>query len=230
MNLHAEWLKTPTGQALLAQEHSLVRSVLQKIFGDHLLQIGSWGDAGLFLDSARTRHQALVDTGSEPQTGVQALVSHQHLAISTDSVDAVFLPHTLELSEEPHAVLREVHRILRPDGRLVVLGFNPMSLWGLRHQFAGQGYPPGVIRHISRRRMTDWLNLLSLSVDNISPVILPASSAGRNNILRKLTSSRPAYMVVATKETIPVNHVRPRVRRRARLVRGLVNPTTRNVA
>jgi SAM-dependent methyltransferase len=226
--LHPVWLSTTLGQSLLAQERLLVTDVFQQVFGDHLLQIGSWGAPDYFLDSARTRHQAIVDTQFGP--GVSAIISQGRLAVATDSVDAVFLPHTLELSQAPHAVLREVNRILRPDGRLVVLGFNPLSWWGLRQHFAPRGFPPGFVRHISRRRLTDWLSLLNLSIDRVARIASAplASSGGR--WLSRVPGTKPAYMVVATKETMPMAHVRPRVRRRTRLVRGLINPTTRNAA
>ena len=228
MKLHSEWLASPVGQTLLAQESALVRATLQQLFGDHILQIGRWGETSDFLAGARTRYSAVVD--AEPGPGVSGVVNPRRLSFATDSVDVVFLPHTLELSRSPHAVLREVQRILRPDGRLVALGFNPISWWGLRHQFVERGYPTGVVRHISRRRMADWLNLLNLRVDEITPVSMTTASGRPDNLFNWMSWSRPAYMVLATKETIPMTHVRPRIRRRARLVSSLVNPSTRNVA
>ena len=54
------------------------------------------------------------------------------LPIATQSIDLVLLPHVLEFAEEPHAVLREVDRVMMPEGRLVIVGFNPWSLWGMR--------------------------------------------------------------------------------------------------
>ena len=204
MNLHSEWLKTPVGRNLLAQERAVIGATLQQVFGDYIIQLGSWGEPDFFLDKARTRYKAVVNI--DPVPGIAACLSHENLAIATDSVDAVFLPHTLELSLEPHAVLREVYRILRPEGRLVALGFTPTSLWGLRHQFAEQGFPPGLVRHISRRRMSDWLQLLSLSIDQFAPITLGTSGRKRNSFWRKFFWSQPAYMVLATKEIVPMTH------------------------
>ena len=48
------------------------------------------------------------------------------------SLDLLVLPHTLELSVDPHMALREVERVLVPEGRVVIAGLNPLSLWGLR--------------------------------------------------------------------------------------------------
>lgn len=95
------------------------------------------------------------------------------------SLDLVVLPHTLELSADPHHVLREVERVLVPEGRVVISGFNPTSLWGLRQGRArlagrlglhGLGlsslYLPEAGEFIGPRRLRDWLRLLSFEVES----------------------------------------------------------------
>lgn len=93
------------------------------------------------------------------------------------SLDLVLLPHALELSVDPHAALREVHRVLMPEGRLVVSGLNPVSLWGLRqrrvrlYQRLGGGgrlYLPDVGEFIGHWRLRDWLRLLNFEIETIS--------------------------------------------------------------
>src|SRR5690606_4915168 len=83
------------------------------------------------------------------------------LAIASDSVDAVILPHTLERIRSPHALLREVDRVLRADGQIIVLSFAPTGPWGLRHLLSPNGYPVGQKRMIREGRLRDWLELLS---------------------------------------------------------------------
>ena len=58
------------------------------------------------------------------------------LPFAAASLDLLLLPHTLELSLDPHATLREVERVLVPEGRVVISGLNPASLWGLRQRRA----------------------------------------------------------------------------------------------
>ena len=226
--MQIDWLESKAGQALFRQECLLAQAVLERVFGDQIVQIGSWGPAGGLLEAARTQTAIILaaDAGEEADAFSQA----EQLAIRTDSVDAVLLPHTLEISPNPHAVLREVHRILRPDGRLIVLGFNPFSWWGTRHRVSMQGFPQGVRRHISRRRLGDWLRLLNLGIDEVRPCYLRPP---RNTLLRLLQRAgyfANAYLLMARKETMPVTVVRPRLGRRAALVKGLVNSPTRNAA
>lgn len=95
------------------------------------------------------------------------------------SLDLVVLPHTLELSADPHHVLREVERVLVPDGRVVISGFNPNSLWGLRQSRArlaarlglhvlgaSRLYLPEAGDFIGPWRLRDWLRLLSFEVES----------------------------------------------------------------
>ncbi|MGI9291334.1 MAG: class I SAM-dependent methyltransferase [Gammaproteobacteria bacterium] len=222
------WLQTVLGRSLLAQEQAATTAVLERVFGDQLLQIGSWGESDTFLSSARTQFSALL--AEQPGAGVSGVVMPQQLPILTDSVDAVLLPHTLELAEEPHSVLREVDRILRPDGKLIVLGFNPVSWFGLRNALAAAGYPPGLQRQIRSRRLQDWLQLLNLKVESLTGCYASASAGRMVNLLRRWNWCASVYILVASKESIPMTVIRPRLRRRARLVEGLVNPTTRNAA
>jgi SAM-dependent methyltransferase len=95
------------------------------------------------------------------------------LPFEANSVDLVVLPHTLELNADPHATLREVERVLVPEGKVVVSCLNPHSLWGLRQRRAhlyrrfgfGQTYLPDAGEFIGYRRLRDWLRLLNFEVE-----------------------------------------------------------------
>jgi len=84
--------------------------------------------------------------------------------VHTGVVDLVVLPHVLEFSSNPHQVLREVSRILMPEGHLVVSGFNPWSLWGARRIGASNGAYPWCGQFINLPRLKDWMALLGFEV------------------------------------------------------------------
>ena len=157
-----EWLSTPLGRRCLTNEQRLMRRALERVFGEQMLQIGAWGARNSFLRYARTQRRALVDW--RPGVAADLVCDPEQLAVASDSVDAVLLPHTLERTSSPHAVLREVDRILRPDGHLIVLSFAPGGLWGLRHLLSSGGYPKGRDHVIREGRLRDWLELLSFDV------------------------------------------------------------------
>jgi len=232
----SDWLATPLGRRCLRNEQRLVRATLDRVFGEELLQIGVWGGPDQFIRFARTQRAAVV--GGASQAGsVDVISAYDSLAIASDSVDAILLPHTLEQSASPHAVLREAVRVLRPEGCLIVLGFLPTGLWGLRHLLAREGYPPASRHLIRERRLRDWLELLSFDVDPARNYChtLPFEKVRRFGVAprerwarRWLPVLAGGYLLTARKRTVQLTPVRPGFRRpRLRAVGGLVEPTTR---
>ena len=158
------------------------------------------------------------------------------LPIASDSVDAVLLPHTLEYEPEPHDILREVERILPGEGHVIVLGFRPMSPWGFRYASSRQGFPPGVQRLISERRLRDWLKLLGFEVVDARRYLftLPwGSEAPRGQRLLESAGENfwpllaGAYLLKARKRVYCKTPIRLSWRQRARVVGGLLEPTRR---
>jgi SAM-dependent methyltransferase len=96
------------------------------------------------------------------------------LPFAANSLDLLVLPHTLDLSADPHATLREVERVLVPEGRAVISGMNPASLWGMRQRRAhlyqrfgrGKLFLPEAGEFIGYWRLRDWLRLLSFEVES----------------------------------------------------------------
>jgi len=231
-----QWLRSPLGQRVLALEHRLVTEALSDVFGWQLLQIGIWGDDRSLICEARTQHQAiLARRGSDANLGVRS--RPDELSIASDSVDAVLLPHTLEYESEPHRILREVERILIGDGQLIVLGFRPISLWGVRHAFARNGFPPGFERLIGEWRLRDWLKLLGFEVMEGRRYLFTGPwGRASPRFQRSFESAGPylwplfagGYLLRARKRVYALTPVRPSWIRPRNVVGGLVEPTTRN--
>ena len=121
------WLSTAPGQYLLAWEQAQLDRVVADLFGFHALQLGMPElDA---LRSNRMPHRWLAsESGARPRA-VALHCDTDALPFPERSLDLVVLPHTLELARDPHLTLAEVERVLVPEGRVVILGFNPASLW-----------------------------------------------------------------------------------------------------
>ncbi|MEY4753285.1 MAG: hypothetical protein RJA44_960, partial [Pseudomonadota bacterium] len=180
------WLDSAPGRYLLDWEQSRIDRLVSDIFGFHALQLGWPALQGLRTN--RMQHRWLLSPHGLPDavlplpeapeglpcgplTGcVQA--DFEALPFPSESLDLVLLPHTLELAADPHQTLREVERVLRPEGRVIVLGFNPASAWGLRWQLdgllrrcqLGQEFLPHEIEPIGWLRLRDWLRLMGLQI------------------------------------------------------------------
>lgn len=156
-NLHL-WYQSPLGRLVLEKEQELLDGVVANVFGFNAVQV-----ALPTLDPLRTsRIPHRLTLGVDQGNNLAALPEAMPLA--TQSVDLVVLPHALEFSDNPHAILREAHRILMPEGRLVITGFNPNSLWGLAQYFSNRSQFPWRGRFLSVHRVRDWLALLDFEV------------------------------------------------------------------
>jgi SAM-dependent methyltransferase len=228
------WLATPLGRRCLANEQRLIKRALERVFGEQFVQIGSWGARNTFLRYSRTQRRAMVDWRAEKMPDL--ICDTEQLAIASDSVDAVLLPHTLEQVPSPHALLREVDRILRADGHLIVLSFAPGGAWGLRHLLSANGYPGGRERMIREGRLRDWLELLSFEVAGATRYChtLPIEDMKQKSSRRReewaqrwLPFLAGGYLLRAQKRVRPLTPVRTWKPVRVRAVGGLVEPTTR---
>src|SRR5271156_4628462 len=163
------WFEGPLGARVLREEAALAPLALDNVFGFELLQVGTWGPGRHLLDGARTQHTTLL--APELDAGVTLCAPLDTLPFRSDSIDAIFLPHTLELVEDPYAVLREAERVLTGEGCLMICGFNPWSGWGVRRTFSRYlkwpAFPPGTQRMLSERRLRDWVALLGFDVDSV---------------------------------------------------------------
>ena len=229
------WLQTPHGESLLQQEARVVEEAFDGIFGEQCLQLGYWGDARIFVRLARTQRCALI-TEFPPLEGVSAIGQLHRLPVQDDSIDAVILPHALDYSDRPHAILREVHRVLRPNGQLIVLGFRPGGLWGLRRLVPGAGLPPGELHLVSERRLRDWLKLLDMRIHGMTGYFfrwpLPglrgkASPHWERRGRRWWPELSACYMLSAQKRISTMTPVRPVWRAKPKVVTGLAEPSTR---
>ncbi|HLL09543.1 MAG TPA: methyltransferase domain-containing protein [Rubrivivax sp.] len=187
------WLQTAPGRYLLDWEQLRLDGAVTDAFGFHALQLGLPELDGLRANRMPYRWVAIdslhvPDALPLPPLADEALTTqapHEPIGLHCEfdalpfpnaSIDLVVLPHSLELARDPHQTLREVERVLVPEGRVVIAGFNPASLWGLRQRggrmkqglglHRGQSlYLPRAGDFIGYRRLRDWLRLLGFEVE-----------------------------------------------------------------
>lgn len=230
------WWCTALGRALINAESELLSEALEDVFGWEFLQIGAWGPGRELSAGTRTRRRTIVAPMGLAE-GAHIIGRPSHLPIASDLVDAALLPHALEFASDPYAILREVDRVLIAEGQLLVLGFSPMSLWGLRARVARDGFPPGMRRILSDRRVREWLVLLGFEVVSSRRYLYrgPWRSGseppeGNARLLRRgLLNPFPAgaYLIKARKRVCTLTPIRPRFKEKPAVIGGLVKPTTR---
>ena len=165
------WLASPPGRYALAWQQEQFDAAVADVFGFHALQCGLPELDALRDNRMPHRIRACERCDLPPHDGVtHLLVEHfEELPIASQSLDLVVLPHVLEFAADPHQVLREVDRVLRPEGRVIVSGFNPISLWGgrqwLTRALTRHPFLPREGHFIALPRLRDWFKLLSFELD-----------------------------------------------------------------
>jgi SAM-dependent methyltransferase len=195
-----DWLKTPAGAYVLQWEQAHLDVAVADLFGFHALQLGlpelealranrmphRWiatehAEAAPPPQAREAVEPASLQADAPVPLPVRAAIAlhcdFDALPFDSNSLDLVVLPHALELARDPHLALREVERVLVPEGRVVIVGFNPTSLWGLRQQLGrwrrqlwSRGsralFLPSAGEFLRYRRLRDWLRLLSFEVED----------------------------------------------------------------
>lgn len=198
-----QWLGSPVGQVLLEWEQRHLDRAVADLFGFHALQLGLPQLAA--LQANRMPHRWLAvesarDDSRDEGAGESVLVNDvtaerapeparvavvpppmlrchfDALPFAAATLDLVILPHALELARDPHLALREVERVLVPEGRAIIVGFNPASMWGVRQRLgrlrrliaprsSSELFLPHAGEFVGYRRLRDWLRLLSFEVE-----------------------------------------------------------------
>ena len=223
------WLQTPPGRYLLGEEQRLYDQAVVDLFGFNAVQLG--------LPQADLLRECRIPFRCKAAPYGQAAVQcHSfQLPFANNSIDLLLLPHVLEYSLSPHDTLREAERVLVPEGHLILSGFNPFSLWGLRRLFARRTSYPWCGHFMPLPKLKDWLVLLGLEVvgGRMSGYAPPFGSEAWINRCRFMDRAGDrwwpllggSYFLLARKRVVGVRLIRPNWNS-ARMVRALVPKPT----
>ena len=169
-----QWLATPLGRYLRDWEQAQLDAAVVDVFGYHAVQLDTPELNGLQANRMPHRWQvsSLAEPLDPPGAPCALVADGAALPFEANSLDLVIMPHTLELCADPHATLREVERVLMPEGHVVITGLNPVSLWGWHQRrkalYRRLGWrdpaPEGLGRFMGYWRLRDWLRLLGFEV------------------------------------------------------------------
>ena len=241
-----EWNKTPLGQSLVKQEGEQLEPMLRKIYGPVAVQYGALDFSNYIQSSNAVRR--FHSLGHSPQPESKPLSScllyslPESMPFDAKSVNMLILPHVLEFSPDPHQILRESARVLVPEGHLVLLCFNPFSLWGIRKglgTLVGKHVPsPWHGRFFRLARVKDWLSVLGFDVVQGSAVcFLPPLKSPtlreKFGFLEKAGARwwpmcAAVFILVVRKREIGLTPLMPRWKKKKGIAPGLAEPVTRN--
>ena len=174
----ASWFKTSLGGRLLAEQTPIVEECARRFHGDTLLWAGCHTPLldtvrgcmvrNRFLLTPATLHLPADSVDTSESGDLTEFESDVHeIPMPNNSLDAVVLHHVLETADDPRTAIREFSRALAPGGRLLIVSFNPWSLWGVRGAYARLFRDSfNGMRFVSPRRLLDWLTVLGFELQH----------------------------------------------------------------
>jgi SAM-dependent methyltransferase len=221
------WYATEAGRLLAAEIKNGLDQVLPDIFGYHAVQLGCMEPQLALLSASRIKHRVRLDI--HPAADVVA--DSAALPFKADCIDLILLMHTLDFAADPQPILREVERVLIPEGRLILVGLNPWSLyglWGLLPRRREQA--PWCGHFYSATKLRDWLSLLGLFVESCDyrgfrPPLQQTRLLERLALMERVGRRvfpfvGAARVIVARKRVATLTPLKPRWHRRGVLVPG----------
>lgn len=228
----SKWLKSKQGARLTAIEKDYLKILLENIYGSHALLLADPAQIA-FADVLQVNDHVLVHPSKTCRAKEFISAKYSALPIAPDSMQVVLMPHTLEFVSNPHQVLREMEKVVRPEGHVIILGFNPMSLCGLRRFFSNRGIWAGEFRSVNK--VKDWLTLLGFDVVKSSyHKFLPSIETDSDFIEELGKKICPVfaglYVVIAKKTILGMTPQRPEWKRKTNFIKkGLVKPAARDI-
>ncbi|MGA1562086.1 MAG: class I SAM-dependent methyltransferase [Gammaproteobacteria bacterium] len=234
------WWQSPLGQRLLSEEGGVLARALQGSYGVH------WGLLGPYPGY---REELAADIahgfqfGHEIEPGAPIALRNDAAAwpLASETLTAVVLPHAYAHAEDPHGLLREAHRVLRAEGIVVVLGWNPWSLWGVRIVLSRiwqivtrrRVRYPWCTRLLTAGRLREWCSVLGFEIVRVRHYgyQLPINTVRAEGVLQRIASGlrrlrlapfAGGYCLVARKHVLPLTPIRPRWARRSVTVGAMV--------
>ncbi len=241
-----EWWQKALGSHLLALEKSKLDTIVAELPGNFLLQPSSLLQNMYTLMSPITQKISVADEfcGITERMGKpkpRVVMDFQELPFLDDRFDVVLLPHVLEFATDAERVMAECYRVLRPDGHIIILGFNPWSCWGLWRYWQRYTEPkPWGGKFISPMTIKHWLRSLECDVVEYEHLFY-RPPINNEKLLKKLhfleyLNQLPwlgfgaAYIFVAQKKIIPIKTIPIKWKSRKVVMNSsLVKPTTRSI-
>lgn len=162
-----EWYFTSPGKALGKAEKICLDKILSGIVGDYLLELGAFVDiSSLSINGIQNSIYLAAEIDPDSPKEIFVCGNHYELPFFNDTIDAVLATHLIEFVDNPYLALEEIFHTLVPSGKLIIIGFNPYSLWGLSKLIKGKGLGsiPWCGRFVNSWRLRSWLLQLGFSI------------------------------------------------------------------
>lgn len=179
IELLSEWYQSAYADYLHQSVCEQLKFYLKRIPVQGLIPIG------LPLNPKRPLHINIgkqISLVNDVSLNVEDFTLQDNLPLDSDSQSCLVYHHLLDVLDNPYQLLREANRVLDDAGYLIIIGFNPVSLYGLNRMLRlpwdmFKRSVPWSLKTYSQARIGNWLRVLEFvpslhdSVGVIPPVV-----------------------------------------------------------
>ncbi len=135
-----------------------------QVFGYYALQIGELVQEYDLLQDSRISSCFTIAPGISTIAAVDLVADVSALPVEFDNIDLVVASHVLDCTTDPHQVLREIERVLVPEGHCILISYNPFSWCGLRLWWKRLYKQEAMPTVYTSFRLKDWFTVLGFEV------------------------------------------------------------------
>ncbi len=181
------WLTHFLGETLMKTEQQYLIKQFAERYGRYALLLGVPHQHSMLDPLAITKHVVLSPLINKNTAISYIEGSYKELPIASGSLDIVVIPHTLEFLDNPRQLLNEACRIVKPEGDIIIFGFNPYSLWGINKWWLkGHKKIPWHGHFISAKTIKNWLTLADFQLVR-QDMLMFRPPLHRPSLMQKLT-------------------------------------------
>ena len=161
-----DWYNSLEGQYVLNSIDDKIGNILSEIFGYYAVEFGVHTQIKSLLNKSRIKNNITIYSELPPfiTKHYHIIAEPEFLPIVFDNIDLVIASHVFEASQYPHQVLREIDRILVPEGHCLLIGFNPISFFGKSKIFRLNKYTSKDHTLRSIGKMKDWFRVRGFEI------------------------------------------------------------------
>lgn len=217
------WYQQELGRCLVAAEKHALDNVIKNLFGYYIVQINGPNVVNFLSASPILNKVRMDEEMSAGFRGWQVRATRHNLPLVPKSVDVIVLPHVLEFSSTPHEILKNTYQSLVLGGRVVILGFNPISLWGVMKNW--RNHLPSDFNWMRQGKLIRLLSRLGFGIEHTETTFYRPAFLSEKNLDRSLfmeaigplcwSNAGAVYIIVAQKVKSAVTFIQaPAFKRR----------------
>lgn len=207
-----KWYRKPINQPIKKLLNDSIPTLKKHISGNNTLFVGL-SEFKKKFESPKYLSFIAIDQISSSDY----LTESKRLPFEDNSHDVIIIIHALDYTDNPYELVREIDRIATDDAKVILVGFNKFSLWGLIKPLMNKTMMPWILNFHSLYSVREWFKILGYEASyKDTSGFLPMISKNISKYLEKVSIIQKIfasnfgglYFLIFDKKMIPLTPVK----------------------